>query len=133
MLNMAQREIMGDVLGEHPAIKQPHSGDVNFHTDYVIILEMEEGECMEREKTFQCRVCGASFTSRDDVEEDIHGTGFWCSECDSFTPYVGTTRTIDLSVCLETKASSGRGHPMDGKTKSDLQGDCLPYGIPGGH
>ena len=24
----------------------------------------------------RCRVCGAKFTSRDDIEEDAHDTGF---------------------------------------------------------
>ena len=53
-----------------------------------------------------CRVCGAKFTSRDDIEEDAYGTGFWCPECDGYTPYENSNRSsnIDLSVCLETKA-----------------------------
>ena len=87
---------------------------------------------MEKEKALQCRVCGAIFTSRADVEEDIHGTGFWCSECDSFTPYAGITRTIDLSVCLEMKASGCQEHHMDKKTKSDLRGRLSPLRYPGG-
>ena len=71
-------------------------------------------------KTLQCRVCGAIFASQDDIEEDVHGTGFWCPECESFTPYAGITRIIDLSVCLETKAGDCRERQMDEQVKSDL-------------
>ena len=81
---------------------------------------------------FNCRVCGATFASHDDVEEDTHGTGFWCPECDSFTPYPGITRTIDLSVCLETKANGCQKRHTDEQLKSDLQGRLSPLRYPGG-
>lgn len=83
-------------------------------------------------KTFQCRVCGATFASQDDIEEDVHGTGFWCPECESFTPYAGITRIIDLSVCLETKAGDCRERQTDELAKSDLQGRLSPLRYPGG-
>ena len=79
-----------------------------------------------------CRVCGATFASHDDIEEDTYGTGFWCPECDSFTPYAGITRTIDLSVCLETKANGCQEHHTDERLKSDLQGRLSPLRYPGG-
>ena len=58
-----------------------------------------------------CRICGAKFTSRDDIEEDAHGTGFWCPECDGYTPYENSNRSsdIDLSVCLEIKSAKNHG------------------------
>lgn len=83
-------------------------------------------------KTLQCRVCGAIFASQDDIEEDVHGTGFWCPECESFTPYAGITRIIDLSVCLETKAGDCRERQMDEQVKSDLQGRLSPLRYPVG-
>ena len=83
-------------------------------------------------KTFRCRVCGAIFASQDDIEEDVHGTGFWCPECERFTPYAGITRIIDLSVCLETKACDCRERQMDEQAKSDLQGRLSPLRYPGG-
>lgn len=83
-------------------------------------------------ETFCCRVCGAAFASRDDVEEDTHGTGFWCPECDSFTPYTGITRTIDLSVCLETKTGGCQKRHTEEQAKSNLQGRLSPLRYPGG-
>lgn len=83
-------------------------------------------------ETLQCRVCGVTFTSHDDIEEDNHGAGFWCPECESFTPYTGITRIIDLSVCLETKAGDCRERQTDEQVKSDLQGRLSPLRYPGG-
>lgn len=80
-----------------------------------------------------CRVCGAKFTSRDDIEEDAHGTGFWCSECDGYTPYENSSRSsdIDLSVCLEIK--SAKNHVSEsGKPKSILQERISPLRYPDG-
>lgn len=80
-----------------------------------------------------CRVCGAKFTSRDDIEEDAYGTGFWCPECDGYTPYADSNRSsdIDLSVCLETKAV--KGHESESrKPKSLLQEHISPLRYPGG-
>lgn len=80
-----------------------------------------------------CRVCGAKFASRDDIEEDAYGTGFWCPECDGYTPYADSTRSsnIDLSICLETKAAEGHGYKSR-KPKSILQEQISPLRYPGG-
>ena len=69
-----------------------------------------------------CRVCGAKFTSRDDIEEDAYGAGFWCPECDGYTPYADSNRSsdIDLSVCLETKAV--KGHESESNIAITLSG-----------
>lgn len=81
----------------------------------------------------RCRVCGAEFTSRDDIEEDAHGTGFWCPECDGYTPYENSNRSsdIDLSVCLETKAVKDHGLEIK-KPKCLLQERISPLRYPGG-
>lgn len=84
-------------------------------------------------KNICCRVCGAKFTSRDDIEEDAYGTGFWCPECDGYTPYADSNRSsdIDLSVCLETKAV--KSHESESrKPKSLLQERISPLRYPGG-
>lgn len=80
-----------------------------------------------------CRICGAKFTSRDDIEEDAHGTGFWCPECDGYTPYENSNRSsdIDLSVCLEIKSAKNHGSES-GKPKSILQERISPLRYPGG-
>lgn len=80
-----------------------------------------------------CRVCGAKFTSRDDIEEDAHGTGFWCPECDGYTPYENSNRSsdIDLSVCLEIKGVKRHGSESE-KPKSVLQERISPLRYPGG-
>ena len=80
-----------------------------------------------------CRICGAKFTSRDDMEEDAHGTGFWCPECDGYTPYEDSSRSsnIDLSICLETKAVKDNGCESR-KLKGLLQEQISPLRYPGG-
>lgn len=84
-------------------------------------------------KNICCRVCGAKFTSFDDIEEDAYGTGFWCPECDGYTPYANSSRSsdIDLSVCLEIKGAKGNGC-KNGKPKSILQERISPLRYPGG-
>lgn len=70
---------------------------------------MKSAKCFPRRyqnmNDITCKICGATF-SKKDVEEATDGTGFWCPECDGFTPYEGIVRNVDLSVCLERKEKS---------------------------
>lgn len=77
-------------------------------------------------------MCGTKFGSFDEVEEDIHGAGFWCPECDGFTPYAGVLRPVDLSVCLETKEQDGQHLHTDGEVVNKLQERLSPLRYPGG-
>ena len=77
-------------------------------------------------------MCGAIFASHDDIEEDTHRAGFWCPECDGYTPYAGINRTVDLSICLETKAGDCQNDRSDDCARRRLQERLSPLRYPGG-